>query len=250
MIPTHEQPIQTRKTALVTGGSRGIGRAICVCLAEAGHHVIINYRTNEAAAGETLAAVQAAGATGETAAFDVSDADACRKALADIFTRIEALDVLVNNAGITADQLFILMPEADWDAVVNTTLKGFYNLTRRVLKRMIPRKRGSVVSIASVAGLIGNRGQANYAAAKAGLIGASRSVASEVARLGIRVNVVAPGLINTEMIREAPVKEIKAMIPMARIGRPEEVARVVRFLCSDDASYITGQVISVNGGMF
>jgi 3-oxoacyl-[acyl-carrier protein] reductase len=260
VIPTHEKPshenpiqstpIRSRKRALVTGGSRGIGRAICVSLAEAGHHVIINYRSNAAAARETQAAVEAAGGSGETVAFDVSDADACRKALADIFTRIEALDVLVNNAGITADQLFIMMAEADWDAVIETTLKGFYNLTRPVLKKMIPKKRGSVVSIASVAGLVGNRGQANYAAAKAGLIGASRAVAAEVARLGIRVNVVAPGLIDTEMIREAPVKEIKAMIPMARIGRPEEVASVVRFLCSDDASYITGQVISVNGGMF
>jgi len=141
------------------------------------------------------------------------------------------------------------MPEADWDRVIATTLKGFYNMTKPVLKKMLRQKKGSVVSIASVAGITGNKGQANYSAAKAGLIGASRSIASEIAKKGIRVNVVAPGLIETDMIRDAPVEMIKNIIPMGRIGKPEEVAKVVRFLCSDDASYITGQVISVNGGM-
>jgi 3-oxoacyl-[acyl-carrier protein] reductase len=243
-----EQP--ERKTAIVTGGSRGIGRAVAVELARAGHYVVVNYRGNDTAAAETLQLIREAGGDGETAAFDVSDPAACEAALDDIFSRIETIEVLVNNAGVVADQLFVMMPEADWDRVVDTSLKGFYNLTKPVLKAMIPRKRGSVVSMASVAGLMGNRGQANYSAAKAGLIGASRAVASEVARLGIRVNVVAPGLIDTEMIEKAPVKEIKQMIPMARIGKPEEVAKVVRFLCSEDASYITGQVISVNGGMF
>jgi len=243
-----EQP--ERKTAIVTGGSRGIGRAVAVELARAGHYVVVNYRGNDAAAAETLRLIGEAGGEGETVAFDVADGAACAAALDDILSRFEAIDVLVNNAGVVADQLFIMMPEADWDRVVDTSLKGFYNLTKPVLKAMIPRKRGSVVSMASVAGLMGNRGQANYSAAKAGLIGASRAVASEVARLGIRVNVVAPGLIDTEMIEKAPVKEIKQMIPMARIGKPEEVAKVVRFLCSEDASYVTGQVISVNGGMF
>ena len=242
-----EQP--ERKTAIVTGGSRGIGRAVAVELARTGYHVVVNYRANDAAAAETLGMIREAGGRGETVAFDVADGAACAVALDDILSRFDTIDALVNNAGVVADQLFIMMPEADWDRVVDTTLKGFYNLTKPVLKAMIPRKRGSVVSMASVAGLVGNRGQANYSAAKAGLIGASRAVASEVARLGIRVNVVAPGLIDTEMIEKAPVKEIKQMIPMARIGKPEEVARVVRFLCSEDASYITGQVISVNGGM-
>ncbi len=239
-----------RKTAIVTGGSRGIGRAICVELAKAGYFIIVNYHSNAGAADETIALIRQAGSDGETAAFDIADAEASGKALDDILSRFDAVDVLINNAGVVADQLFIMMPEPDWDRVINTTLKGFYNMTRPVLKKMVPRKRGSVVSIASVAGLIGNRGQANYSAAKAGLIGASRSVASEVARLGIRVNVVAPGLIETDMIEKAPVREIKQMIPMARLGQPAEVANVVRFLCSDDASYVTGQVLSVNGGMF
>jgi 3-oxoacyl-[acyl-carrier protein] reductase len=238
------------KIAIVTGGSRGIGRAISIELARSGYFIIVNYRSNVSSAEETVKLIQNSGGNGECAGFDISNAAETGEAVEKIMSRFETIDVLVNNAGIAADGLFILMPEDDWDSVVNTTLKGFYNMTKPVLKKMIPQKRGAVVSIASVAGLVGNRGQANYSAAKAGLIGASRSVASEVARLGIRVNVVAPGLIETDMIRNAPVENIKAMIPMARIGKPEEVATVVRFLCSDDASYITGQVISVNGGMF
>ena len=181
---------------------------------------------------------------------DVGDEDAVANMIDQIQDQLGPVEVLVNNAGITADGLFIMMPRRDWNAVIETSLSGFYNVTKPVLEKMIRLKRGAIVSIASVAGLLGNRGQANYSAAKAGLIGASRSVASEVARLGIRVNVVAPGLIETDMIKDAPVENIKALIPMARIGKPREVARVVRFLCSEDASYITGQVISVNGGMF
>ncbi len=237
-------------TAIVTGGSRGIGRAIALEMARAGHFVVVTYRSGAEAAEKTLDLIRREGGNGEAVGFDVADSQQAKDAVAAILDRHDAVEVLVNNAGIAIDQLFIMMPERDWDAVVNTTLKGFYNVAKPVLKAMIPRKRGAVVSIASVAALVGNRGQANYSAAKAGLIGASRSVASEVARLGIRVNVVAPGLIETEMIQEAPIRDIKARIPMARIGKPEEVARVVRFLCSDDASYVTGQTLSVNGGMF
>jgi 3-oxoacyl-[acyl-carrier protein] reductase len=240
---------QGAKVALVTGASKGIGQAICIELAQSGYRIVVNYRSDETGAEKTLAMVREAGADGQIMQFDVTGFDETQQAVADILTQHESIDVLVNNAGITADGLFIMMPRKDWNRVIDISLSGFYNLTKPVLEKMIRLKRGSIVSIASVAGLLGNRGQANYSAAKAGLIGASRSVASEVARLGIRVNVVAPGLIETDMIKNAPVENIKALIPMARIGKPEEVARVVRFLCSDDASYITGQVISVNGGM-
>jgi 3-oxoacyl-[acyl-carrier protein] reductase len=239
----------TKTTALVTGASKGIGRAICVELAIAGCRVIINYHTDETGANETLAMVKSAGSDGRVLRFDVSDHHAAGKAVNQIHELDGGVDILVNNAGVTADGLFLMMPRKDWETVIGTSLDGFYNVTRPVLEKMIRKKRGSIVSIASVAGLMGNRGQANYAAAKAGLIAASRSVASEVARLGIRVNVVAPGLIDTDMIKDAPVANIKNLIPMGRIGKPAEIARVVRFLCSDDASYVTGQVISVNGGM-
>lgn len=238
------------QVALVTGGSRGIGRAIALELSEAGYRVIITYRSNDLSAEETLELIRAKGGKGEKFRFDVADSGEAAIQMSEIISQYKTISVLVNNAGVSADGLFMIMPEDDWDRVIQTTLKGFYNVTKPIIKKMVVKHRGSVVSISSVSALIGNRGQANYAAAKAGLIAASRSLASEVARLGIRVNVVAPGLIDTEMIKGAPVDKIKEIIPMARIGRPEEVAKVVRFLCSDDASYITGQVISVNGGMF
>jgi len=238
-----------RRIAIVTGGSRGIGRAIAVELARDGCYVIVNYRSNDEGAAETLSMIRSAGGDGETVRFDVADSAAAEQAVNDIVSRFPTIDILVNNAGITADNLFLMMSEAEWDSVIATTLKGFYNMTKPVMRRMLRNKKGSVVSIASVAGIIGNKGQANYSAAKAGLIGASRSIASEIAKKGVRVNVVAPGLIETDMIKDAPVEMIKNVIPMGRIGKPEEVAKVVRFLCSDDASYITGQVISVNGGM-
>ena len=239
-----------RKVAIVTGASRGIGRAIAVELAGDGYDIVVNYRSDEAGALATLDRIRQAGGDGRIMQFDVTDHQAAQTAIETILADVDTIDVLVNNAGITADGLFIMMPRRDWHSVIDVSLSGFYNVTKPVLEKMVVQKRGAVVSIASVAGLFGHRGQANYSAAKAGLIGASRVVAAEVARLGIRVNVVAPGLIETEMIKDAPVGSIKSLIPMARIGKPAEVARVVKFLCSADASYITGQVIAVNGGMF
>ncbi|GAB6907700.1 3-oxoacyl-(acyl-carrier-protein) reductase 1 [Desulfosarcina cetonica] len=236
--------------ALVTGASKGIGQAIGVEMAASGYHVIVNYLSDRKGAEETLAAMRDAGGDGEIAGFNVADADETQAAVESLLGRHRRMDALINNAGRVADELFIMMSPEKWRSVIDVTLQGFYNVTRPILERMIVQKRGSIVSIASVAGIMGNRGQANYAAAKAGLIGASRSVAAEVARLGIRVNVVAPGLIRTAMIQDAPIQKIKALIPMARLGEPAEVARVVRFLCSTDASYLTGQTISVNGGMF
>ncbi|MDP7417768.1 MAG: 3-oxoacyl-ACP reductase FabG [Desulfobacterales bacterium] len=238
------------KVAIVTGASKGIGRAICVELAKYGYYIVVNYRSDEQGAVKTLDMVKHEGADGNIIQFDVSNDRETGHALDGIINSFESVDVLVNNAGITADNLFILMPIKDWNTVIDTSLKGFYNVTKPVLEKMILQKRGAIVSIASVAGFFGNRGQSKYSAAKAGRIGASRVVASEVARLGIRVNVVAPGLIDTDMIKDVSIKNIKSMIPMARVGRPEEVAKVVRFLCSKDASYITAQVVSVNGGMF
>lgn len=240
---------EDKPVALVTGGSKGIGRAICVELGRCGYDVAVNYHSDEAGARTTLDQVRAAGGDGRVMGFDVRDAEKTAAAVDALLAATGRVDVLVNNAGVTADGLFLMMPPENWHKVVATTLDGFYNVTRPVIEKMVRQRRGCVVSIASVSGLMANRGQANYSAAKAGLIGASRSLAAEVARLGIRVNVVAPGLIATDMTKDLPLTNIKAIIPMARVGKPEEVARVVRFLCSPDASYISGQTIAVNGGM-
>lgn len=235
--------------AIVTGAAKGIGRAIAIELAGKGYYIIINYLSDEAGARQTLKLVEAAGVGGEIYGFDVRDGEKTEEVVEDIAERFGRVDVLVNNAGIIKDGLFMMMGPESWQAVVDTSLNGFYNMTRPVIEQMVRARSGAVVSLSSASSLLPNRGQANYSAAKAGLNAASRVVASEVARLGVRVNVVAPGLIETDMIADAPKDHIKTLIPMARIGTPEEVAKVVAFLCSDDASYVTGQIVSVNGGM-
>ncbi|MRR16116.1 MAG: 3-oxoacyl-ACP reductase FabG [Deltaproteobacteria bacterium] len=241
-----------KKVAIVTGASRGIGRATAVQLAGTGYYVVINYNSNEAAAQETLAQVRAAGSDGEIQKFDVANAEEVREAVAKIAAAHKRIDALVNNAGVTADGLFMMMGDEEWLKVINTTLNGFFNVTKPVLREMVRKKRGSIVTVSSISAEMPNRGQANYAAAKAGVTAATRSLSKEVARFGIRVNIVAPGPVETDMLKSMPMDEsmIKAAIPMARVGKPEEIARVIRFLCSEDASFITGQVITVNGGMF
>ena len=241
--------MEDKKVAIITGASRGIGRATAVELAAAGYFVIINYNSNKAAAEETLKQVLDGGGEGEIIKFDVADSAQTKDAISSIVDRHKNIQVLVNNAGINADGLFLMLGEEEWSSVIDTTLKGFYNVTKPIIREMIKRKKGSIVSVSSVSALMPNRGQTNYAAAKAGLNAASRALSTEVARFNIRVNVVAPGPIETDMLANAPIAEIKKVIPMARVGKPEEVSRVIRFLCSDDASYITGQVIGINGGM-
>jgi 3-oxoacyl-[acyl-carrier protein] reductase len=240
---------EKKQVAIVTGGSKGIGQAICIELASCGYEVVINYRSDHDGAQKTLGMIEALGSTGRLACFDVRDAESSQKTLEALAQEYDTLDVLVNNAGVADDNLFVMMPRRSWDRVIRTSLDGFYNITKPVLEKMVVNKHGSIVTISSVSGLMANRGQSNYSAAKSGLIGASRTLSAEVARLGVRVNVVAPGMIETEMLADVPRRNLKQIIPMARIGKPEEVAKVVRFLCSDDASYITGQVIGVNGGM-
>ena len=237
------------KYALVTGGSRGIGRAVCITLAGMGYHVIINYRQNKAGAEETL---RLADGSGELLAFDVSSSVETGRTLENWQSEHprEYIEVLVNNAGVRSDNLMVFMEEDDWSTVIRTNLDSFFNVTRPLLKNMLLKRYGRIVNIVSLSGLKGLPGQVNYAAAKAGVIGATKALAQEVGKKNITVNAVAPGFIRTDMTEGLDEKELRTLIPLNRFGTPGEVASVVGFLASDESSYITGEVISVNGGMY
>ncbi|MBO7416321.1 MAG: 3-oxoacyl-ACP reductase FabG [Bacteroidaceae bacterium] len=240
------------KYALVTGGSRGLGRAVCLKLAAQGYPVLINYKSNADAAQETKSLIEEAGGQAELMPFDVS-VQAEVEAAVDKWQDAHPEDyiaVLVNNAGIRRDNLMIFMQDDDWNSVLNTNLNSFFFLTRRVLKNMLSKRWGRIVNMASLSGIKGLPGQTNYSAAKAALIGATKALAQEVAARKITVNAVAPGFIATDMTKELPEDELKKMIPVGRFGTPEEVAAAVGFLTSDEAAYITGEVISVNGGLY
>ena len=240
------------KTALVTGASRGIGRAVALRLAEEGARVAINYAGNVKAAEEVKASIEAAGGTAILCQADVADSAAVEAMVAAVAKEFGTIDILVNNAGITRDTLLMRMKDEDFAKVLDTNLKGVFYCTKAVSKLMMKKRAGRIVNMASVVGLVGNAGQTNYAAAKAGVIGFSKSAAKELASRGITVNVVAPGFIGTDMTADLPetVKE-KALadIPLGKMGEPEDVANAVLFLASDQASYITGQVVNVDGGM-
>ncbi len=239
-----------RKVALVTGASRGIGRAIAVAFAQSAGHVIINYRTREDAARETLQQVESAGGKGELLPFDVADGEAAARAVQGVMERHGRIDILVNNAGIRNDMLMVWMQPKDWHRVLDVNLTGFFNVTRPVVKEMMLRRSGRIVNISSTAGQSGTPGQVGYSAAKSGLIGATQALAREVAKRHVTVNAVAPGYIDTDMLQDMPKESLAERVPLGRLGRPEEVAAVVVFLCSPLAAYITGQVIGVNGGVF
>ena len=237
------------KYAIVTGGSRGIGRAICLKLAQEGYQVIINYTSNDAEAQKTLDLI---GGQGELMRFDVSNSEETRAALTQWQQQHdgEYIEVVVNNAGIRRDNVMALMPEDDWHRVLDITLSGFFNITQPLLPAMQLHKFGRIINMASVSGLKGLPGQTNYSAAKGGIIAATKALAQEVARRGITVNALAPGFIKTDMTEGLDEAALKKTIPANRFGTPEEVAHAVAFLISPDAGYITGNVISINGGLY
>ena len=241
------------KTALVTGASRGIGRAIAVRFAAEGAFVVVNYAGNEAAAGETLAAVASAGGNAVLSRFDVGNAAEVDAAVKAIVAERGRIDILVNNAGVTRDNLLMRLTEDDFDAVVRTNLKGTFLVTKVVSRQMIRQRGGRIVNMSSVVGEMGNAGQSVYAATKAGILGFTKAMARELASRGITVNAIAPGFITTEMTQslpEAARKEFAERIPLGRFGAPEEVAELALFLVSDAAAYVTGQVVGINGGMY
>jgi 3-oxoacyl-[acyl-carrier protein] reductase len=240
------------KYALVTGGSRGIGRAVCVKLAEEGYRILINYKSNETEARKTLDLIREKGSDGELMKFDVSDKASVDAALGTWVeeNKDKVIEVLVNNAGIRQDTLMIWMSEEQWHNVISSSLDGFYYVTRLVITGMLTKKYGRIVNVVSLSGIKGMPGQTNYSAAKAGVIGATKALAQEVARRGVTVNAVAPGFIRTDMTQDLKEEDLKSLIPMQRFGQPEEVADAIIFLASPRASYITGTVLSINGGLY
>ena len=241
------------KCAIITGGSRGIGRAICEKLAvDSPYHILINYQSNEQAAQETLESVQRLGGTGELLRFDVTDKEQTERVLSQWqeANKEAQVEVIVNNAGITRDGLFMWMPYEEWDKVLKTTLDGFYHVTHFFLQKMLRQRTGRIINVASVSGVKGTAGQVNYSAAKGALVAATKALAQEVAKRNITVNAVAPGFIQTDMTAELDEKELSKLIPMGRFGKVQEVAELVSFLASEKASYITGEVIHINGGIY
>ena len=240
------------KCALVTGGSRGIGKAICLKMATLGYYVLINYKSNLEEANNTLSQITQSGGHGELVQFDVADKDQIRQVLGGWIEANEEknIEVLVNNAGIRDDSLMAWMGEEQWDNVLKTNLDSFFHVTRLVLNNMLTHKYGRIINIVSLSGIKGLAGQTNYSAAKAGVIGGTKALAQEVARQGITVNALAPGFIKTDMTEGLDEKELKALIPAKRFGLPEEVAHAAAFFASPEAAYITGQVLSINGGLY
>lgn len=241
-----------KQYALVTGASRGLGRAVAVKLAQMGYPVIINYQSNQAAAEETLAEIKNLGGEAELLKFDVSNSQQIEDAIEQWENAHpdDFIKVLVNNAGIRQDNLMIFMQNEQWQNVLDVTLNGFFYITRRLLKNMMTRRGGRIINMASLSGIKGLPGQVNYSAAKAALIGATKALAQEVAARKITVNAVAPGFIETDMTKDLDQSALKKLVPMGRFGESDEVAALVGFLASDDASYITGEVISINGGLY
>jgi len=240
------------KYALITGASRGLGKAIALRLAKDGFAVIINYQSNKEAAEDTLKQVVEAGGSGELLPFNVADPEAIEKALTSWSESHpdDYISVLVNNAGIRQDNLMIFMQEEQWSRVLDTTLNGFFYITRRLLKDMMTHRNGRIINMASLSGLKGLPGQTNYSAAKAALIGATKALAQEVAARKVTVNAIAPGFIASDMTKDLDEAELKKLIPLGRFGKPEEVAALTSFLASEESAYITGQVISINGGLY
>lgn len=237
-----------QKIALVTGASRGIGKACALELAKAGYDIVINYAGNAEAANTTVEEIKALGVNAEAYQFDVSDKEDVAKNIDEIVKKFGRIDVLVNNAGITRDGLFIRMSDENWDAVINTNLSSAFYVSNPVVKVMMKQRSGSIVNMSSVVGLYGNAGQANYSAAKAGMIGLTKTLAKELGSRGIRVNAIAPGFINTDMTKDLDTSKFTDFIPLKRLGEVEDIAKAVKFLAAD-ANYITGQVLQVDGGL-